>query len=347
MIYGKKSKDELYSCHEQNEKKRCPKCGSLETKKNGFIHSEILSERGKVKRKSQRFLCKSCGISFTDHGYGVRKKTSDTVREKAVRDYALTKSSLSEVSKRFQVSKMTILNWMNEIETLYPAIELIKDNREWSGLLTVDGKEIRIRKVRKTILVCCDAMNGKPIYYGVYDSENKQNSEAFCKQVKEIYPVEVIGITSDFGRGKCFTGVMEKVFPGIPHQICNVHFKKYVWLFLPRTKKSKYFWRNKVLKWIIGQILDASTRSESLEWLNVFKHWIPFFRASYHKRFIRSVLKNYSLLTMHLDHPSMPTTSNVSENLNRQLERKLKNTDGFKTEKSLNAFLRSGLQNID
>ena len=51
MIYGKKSKDELYSCHEQNEKKRCPKCGSLETKKNGFIHSEILSERGKVKTK--------------------------------------------------------------------------------------------------------------------------------------------------------------------------------------------------------------------------------------------------------------------------------------------------------
>ena len=46
MIYGKKSKDELYSCHEQNEKKRCPKCGSLETKKNGFTHSEILSERG-------------------------------------------------------------------------------------------------------------------------------------------------------------------------------------------------------------------------------------------------------------------------------------------------------------
>ena len=114
--------------------------------------AKLLSERGKVKRKSQRFLCKSCGISFTDHGYGVRKKTSDTVREKAVRDYALTKSSLSEVSKRFQVSKMTILNWMNEIETLYPAIELIKDNREWSGLLTVDGKEIRIRKVRKTIL---------------------------------------------------------------------------------------------------------------------------------------------------------------------------------------------------
>jgi hypothetical protein len=48
MLIREKNKNELYSCHEHNEKKRCPKCGRLETKKIGFINSRILTIRGYV-----------------------------------------------------------------------------------------------------------------------------------------------------------------------------------------------------------------------------------------------------------------------------------------------------------
>ena len=130
----------------------------------------------------------------------------------------------------------------------------------------------------------------------------------FLKELKEIYPIEIKGITSDFGRGKCFIGVVKSVFPDIPHQICTVHYLRYVWLFLPRTWRSKYFWRNAVLKWIIKKVINAKNREDSLFWLNKFKTWIPFFKASYHKRYIRSLIKNYEYLTQHFENDFLPKT---------------------------------------
>jgi len=340
MLSGKKNKAELYSCHEENEKKRCPLCGSLKTKKNGFIESGILTSRGKVKRRIHRFFCKDCGKSFTDQGYNVRKRITDDLKKKVVEDFVFTKSSTSEVGHRFGISKMTVINWTNGLANGYPAIEKIRGGVKWSGWITIDGKELKVKGQRIVILTACDAENGKPFYYLIVRGENKETAKWFLKKVKKLYPVRINGITSDFGKGKCFLGVIAKLFPQIPHQICNIHFNRYVWLFLPRTRKSKYFWRNSVMKEMIRRILDAPSREESLYWYEKFISWAPFFRARYHQRFIRSMRRNYWNLTMHYEIPEIPVTSNVSENLNRQLERKLKNMDGFKSEASLTAFMR-------
>jgi len=80
MLIDKRSYESTYSCHEYKEKKRCPNCSSFNTKKNGFIYSRILTVRGKVKRKTQRFFCKECGTSFTHFGKRIRKRTSDNLK---------------------------------------------------------------------------------------------------------------------------------------------------------------------------------------------------------------------------------------------------------------------------
>jgi transposase-like protein len=72
MLIDKSSYDEFISCHEHNEKKRCPFCGNLRTKKHGFIYSRILTNRGRVKRKTQRYLCRECGKTFTYFGTKTR-----------------------------------------------------------------------------------------------------------------------------------------------------------------------------------------------------------------------------------------------------------------------------------
>jgi len=51
----------------------------------------------------------------------------------------------------------------------------------------------------------------------VCDGENKCTAEQFLKNLKELYPREIRGITSDFGRGKCFLGVVKKVLPDVSH----------------------------------------------------------------------------------------------------------------------------------
>ena len=82
----------------------------------------------------------------------------------------------------------------------------------------------------------------------------------------------------------------------------------------------------------------ASNREESIYWLNKFNHLKPYFRASYHKRFIRSINRNYCKLTMHYEYDYLNTNTNIIENSTRQSERKLKNLDVFKSEKTLNIY---------
>ncbi len=340
MFDTKRGYGVLYSCHEDNEKKRCPECCSLETKKKGFIYSNILTNRGIQKRKTQRYYCKKCSKNFTFHGYNVRKHASSGLQKQAVFDYVATKNSLSEVGTRYGVSKSTILNWLPVVSESYPSLLSLNREIQWSGIIQLDGKVIKIKGEKKTLLIASDAKEKKPFYYLFADAEDTYWSTQFLHKVKKSYPVEVKGVISDFGRGRCFLAPIKEIFPNTPHQICLVHYLRYVWLFLPRTRRSQFFWRNKVLKGIIKKIIKAENREESYRWLERLISLKPFFRATYHKRFISSVVKHHGYLTRYHEYPFLQTNTNVSENINRQFERKLKNIDGFKSESNLDAFLK-------
>ncbi len=67
---------------------------------------------------------------------------------------------------------------------------------------------------------------------------------------------------------------------------------RYVWLLIPRTKRSRFCLRNHLLKDLIKHVIHASTREESLFWLDKINHFKPLLCDSYHKRFIRSIDKN-------------------------------------------------------
>jgi len=304
---------------------------------NGFIYSRILTVRGKVKRKTQRYFCKECGISFTHFGYRKRKRTSDNLKRRVVFDFVLTKNSLQEVGDRYGLSKTSVLNWLSIISDRTHSFRI--DPALCSGIIQIDGKEIKIGGKKKSILLSIDSKTKQPLLYRISNGENRLTTESFLKSLKSIYPLELQGITSDFGRGKCFLRVVQKVFPQIPHQVCLVHFMRYVRMFIPRTKRSKFYLRNHLLKRLIKNVIEAPTRDGSLYWLDKLNHLKPYFRASYHKRFIRSINKNYENLTKYFDYDFLDTNTNVIENMIRQLNRKLKNLDGFKSDKNLADFM--------
>jgi transposase-like protein len=341
MISRQKVYNNLCSCPEDKyEKKRCPECGSLNTKKKGFTKSKIKTRRGEIKRALQRYVCKECLSSFCNQDKGHRKRITEKLKEKAVLEYICEKSSLREVARRYNVSATAINNWIEKVAKGIPLIEEGIKEHQWSGMIQFDGKEIRIQGRKKVIMTACDGITGMPINYDLVERENKEGTFAFLNKTKMLYPKEIKGITSDFGKGKCFSWLVEKIFESIPHQICLVHYHRYMWLFIPRTRRSKYFWRNAVLKGLIRNIIGASTRSESLKWLKKLKERKVFFKTKIQMRFYKSVIKNYRLLTAYYDHPELIKTTNVAENINRQIERKLKNMDGFKSEKTMVSFFR-------
>lgn len=334
----------LSLCHDYKEKKRCPICKSLNTKKHGFINSNILNVRGIQKRKIQRFFCKNCQKSFTSLGYNQRQKTSKHLQNKAVKDFVHTKNSLQEVADRYQVSKTSILNWLKQIASNIS--DNFKPISDLNDVLLIDGKEIKINGKKKVLLISKTFLSKQIAFYGLYDFENTASSIDFLTKIKERYKKNNIkGIVSDFGRGKCFLKTVKKVFPTIPHQACNVHFVRYMWLFLPRTKKSKYYEQNNKLKELIKSILYAPNELISLERLECLNSISNEFKQPYQKRFIRSINKNYEYLTRHYKYNFLPDNTNAIENYNRQLARKFKNLDGFKSENNLRYFLKIRITN--
>jgi len=344
MSVDKQFSKGLMWCHDEKEKKRCPLCKSLDTKKHGFLNSKILTVRGIQKRKIQRFLCKNCQKSFTLKGYNKRQKTSEHLKNKAVKDFVHTKNSLQEVGDRYDVSKTSILNWLNKKAKLFP--DHFDPISEFDDILLIDGKVIKLKGKKKVLLICKTFFSKQIAFYNIYDSENIVSSIDFLSKIKELYNQSHIqGIVSDFGSGKCFLKTVKKIFPCVPHQICNVHFMRYVWLFLPRTKKSKYYKQNNKLKELIKEILYAPNRLISINNLNYLNSLSDNFKMSYQKKFIRSINKNYDYLTRHYEHSFLPKTTNTIENYNRQLERKFKNLDGFKSENNLKSFLKIRINN--
>ena len=344
MLVDKSLTSVLSLCHEYNEKKRCPICKSLNTKKHGFINSNILTVRGFQKRKIQRFFCKNCQKPFTSKGYKQRKKTSNHLKNKAVKDFVNTKNSLQEVADRYHISKVSILNWLKQIAINIP--DAFRPIPNLNDVLLIDGKEIKVNGKRKVLLISKTFLSREIAFYALYDYENIASSIDFLTKIKELYIKNNIqGIVSDFGRGKCFLKTVKNIFPTIPHQVCNVHFMRYMWLFLPRSKKSKHYEQNNKLKDLIKNILYAPNRLKSLERLEYLNSIVNDFKKPYQKRFIRSINKNYEYLTRHYKYSFLPDNTNSIENYNRQLSRKFKNLDGFKSENNLKCFLKIHINN--
>jgi len=330
---------ELSFCHEKNEKKRCPQCGGFQTKRKGFTPSLSQTSRGPVPRKLQRYYCHSCHISFTSQGYGKRLRHPVPYQQEAVLDFVASKSSSREVAYRFGVTHCTILQWTQTLSAQMDT-QTIPSPEDWSGYICFDGQESTVMGKKRVILIATDTYTRFPFLYQSGIAEDHKLTLNFLSQVADRYPVEITGITSDFGRGKCFVMPVATLFPEALHQICLVHYQRYLWQKIPRTRRSKFFWRNTVLKELIKRILKADTREDSQYWLDVLLHFEPFFRAKYHRRFLRSVRRNYARLTAYYDDDQLPTTNNVSENCNRQLKRKLKNLDGFKSDQAREYFIK-------
>lgn len=339
MSCGQKVYGGLSWCHEKNEKKRCPFCGSLQTKRKGFVKSLMKTKRGVVSKKTQRFFCHECRKNFTTNAPDKRKRVSDNFKADAVKDYIETKSSLSEVGKRFGVHASTVHRWVIE-RAGKPRSSGSAKIKDFSGFLCFDGKVLKVGGEKRTLFWASDTSTGKLLAYRYSRREDSVATQDFLAHLIERLPGEVRGITTDFGRGKCFLKPIRANFPGALHQICHVHFLRYLFLQVPKTRRGKFFWRNGIFKSTVKAIVQARSREEAEALLAKLLALKPFFPASYHKRIMRLLQRNLDLLLAYKNCLDLPSNSNIIESWNRTLNRKLKNMDGFKSDETCKAFIQ-------
>lgn len=302
----------------------------------------MITRRGVIFRRLQRYLCRDCKKSFTLKLFGKRKRYSRDFVESAIKRYVEDNTTLRPVANSVGVSRQGLLNWLisygrGSKSPLETAQEL---KPHWSGLLGIDGKELSINGNAFTLLVAQDIRTFDPVFFSVVERENVENARRFFLSIRDVLHYPIKGLVSDLGRGRAFIGLAEELFPGIPHQACVVHFWRYVIRTVPMSTRSLYYKENCIFRNIVKDCLFAKTFQEAEETFHRLLLARDRFTASYHKTIIRSLKRHFDLLTAHLHHCFLVRDNNITENLIRQLNKKLKQSGGFKNLYSAHCFLK-------
>ena len=249
---------------------------------------------------------------------------------------------MRRTAKNLGTSPGLILSCVNEFgERCFTPLELKeKLNPKWSGNLGIDGKPVKLKGKELTILLAVDQPTQDLVHIDLVDRENEAECSRFLLTVRDEMNYPIRTIVSDLGKGKVLIDLIEKLFPDIPHQACVVHFARYVDLTLPKSKKSPYHTQNQFLRETIKEILFSDSYNDAEELFIRLWNMKQSFQTYYQKRILMSLKRHFKLLTAHFFHLELPRDNNITENIVKKLNRKLKLIDGFKNKQNAFNFLK-------
>ena len=296
----------------------------------------ILLSQIKIKER-QRYKCLDCGSTFS-----IRKSPlhhySQSFIFNTVKNYVSESVTLRALASRIKASKSSILNWLNQLgeKTLTPleVYQVLKPT--WGDILLIDAKFTG----SFVVMIAVDHHTGDPFHYHLCLKEDKENFRTFLTTIKDKFNYQPKAIVSDQGRGNSLVELIREIFPEAIHQLCTIHFSRFVKMTVPKNKKGKFFITNKMFYDDLSKIFNAQDKKEAD---NSFKELLSkkdIYNQKYHKTILKSLTLTYDLFTHYLLYPFIPKDTNKMENVNRQLERRLKVTDNFKSFEILNNFLR-------
>jgi hypothetical protein len=232
-----------------------------------------------------------------------------------------------------KVSPPTVLNWVSEAGKACK--DTIETNLElkpcWSGILGIDGKPIAIAGQKDVVLVAVDRLTKDLVHFQIVEEENEEGFKNFLLEIRDIIKYPLVGLVSDLGKGKVLVKLITNIFPDTPHQICVLHFSRYVDRMLPKSKKSKHYKENALLRKIINNLLFVPSLEEADYFYGYLMGNRHLLKVGYQKAIIKSVISHYSLLTKHFHYPYLPRDNNVAESVIKQLNKKLKLAEGYQT----------------
>jgi len=296
----------------------------------------------------QRFLCKDCSTSFTlgRNSARSRAKFADDIVEEAARRYVQGLASYRVLAAMLEhrlgrpVGRFTLNGWVDELggRAKTPLEVSIELQPKWGGFLGVDGKVIRVSGQEHCLLIGVDHPSQDIVHALVLPSET---GDGFAQLVTEArldagYPLR--GIVTDLGPG--FARAHRDHFGTTPFQACRIHFDRRLDQDIPKLKRSPQAALHQELKDRIRAILYAGSYDEA--------NALYYALSDDRKRFERvgrydcfgSLARNYNMYMAHHFTPGLPADNNVTENVIKQLGKKLRLMEGFQSVESAQRFVR-------
>ena len=142
------------------KRKRCPRCGSLDTKRHGTYSPKVLTSRGERQRKIQRHFCLNCHKSFSERVEPKgTKRYEPSLILKAADLYFNAEASYRAVGRQIHVRPYQLFLWINELGKSSKSFEEVASelSPEYSGYFLADATTVFIQGEKNQLLLTADA----------------------------------------------------------------------------------------------------------------------------------------------------------------------------------------------
>lgn len=239
------------------------------------------------------------------------------------------------------MSRFTLNGWVDELGgRAKTPLEVSTELRpsSWGGFLGVDGKAIWVRGEEHCLLVGVDHPTHDAVHGLVLPTESGEGFERLVREAVTEAGYPLRGIASDLGVG--FADAWRDHFGGVGFQACRVHLDRRLDQDTPKAKGSPKAALAAELKSRIREILYAETEEEALRlYYALAAEWARFSGIGRNDP-LASLQRNWGLYTAHYRRPGLPADNNVTENVNKQLGKKLRLMEGFGSLESAERFSR-------
>ena len=304
----------------------------------------------------QLAYCFDCGKTFT---VGKERQKRDVVR-RHLEDH----SSYRSIQRRDGYSRNTAVKFVQELgasvkDSAWVATHL---RPKWRGVLCIDGTYIRVRNAFKKLaqregwykgedekflqkliaIIGTDYHTRDLPHYAIGDNENMIDCVLFFQQLKENgYALEVL--VRDGNR--TFDDAARHVYGlTFASQLCHHHFlEKFDDAMAIRDCSAKEKEELIHLRHRVCLIIRVPDIDLACQRVNEFHREQNRFRTStVTSELVDKVFRDFENLTMYLQYPKgyVPTTANVSENINKQLKDRIKPMCMFQSIKSAENYLK-------
>ncbi|HID02043.1 MAG TPA: hypothetical protein EYP18_02345 [Desulfobacterales bacterium] len=308
------------------KRKRCPRCGSLNTQRRGSYSAKRLTSRGERQRKVRRYYCVQCDTWFSER-LGAKRYEPSLIL-KATDLYFNTEASYRAVSRQLHVRPYQLFLWINELGSNCKSFEEVARelSPQYSGYFLADGTTISIQGEKYQLLLTADVESQDIPYAALCKTEDYESWKIVLKGLRDRihYPAKGVVIDGDLGlRRAC-----QEIFPNIPVQLCVKHLHSY------HVYRLKYQFQGPTEG--IKPFLDITHRmlyARSLKHLrHLFKEYDslrPFFIQKGLEAEVLNFELKMSFIWTHFHYPQLPRTNNVIEGIIDKLKHKINDCHGF------------------
>ncbi|MGH2660098.1 MAG: transposase [Actinomycetota bacterium] len=239
------------------------------------------------------------------------------------------------------VARFTLNGWVNELGgRAKTPVEVSAELRPpcWSGFLGVDGKAIFVAGDEAALLVGVDQGTHDVVNAVVAQTEGEQAFERLVRGAvtEGGYPLK--GLVNDAAAP--FLAAHANYFARLPLQLCRIHASRRLDFVVPKAKRSSDAPLRAELKDRVRAVLFAPTEEEARRRYRALLADRDRYEGLGRGDTLGAMERSFDLYMTHHRVDDMPADANITENVVKQLGKKLRLMEGFASLESAERFSR-------